>query len=76
MKIIQFLPLFDPNPSENWSLSNHYYASSNRKKVIETLLILNLKNPFTKEPKYQQSLFYLLPKNIILDIFQHLPLSD
>ena len=58
----------------NWTKLNHKYSSNLTKEIIKTILILNLKDKETEKPKYLETLFYLLPKEIILEIFQFLDL--
>ena len=57
-----------------WTKLNHKYSSNFTKEIIKIILILNLKEEKTKKPKYFETLFYLLPKEIILEIFQYLDL--
>ena len=58
----------------NWTKSNHKHSSNFTKKIIKTILILNLKDKKTEKPKYYESFFYSLPKEIMIEIFQYLEL--
>ena len=58
-----------------WTKSNHILSCDKTKKIIETILILSLKDSKQATPKYSESFFHQLPKEIILEIFQFLPLS-
>lgn len=55
-----------------WTKKEHKNFPSSCKNIIKTLLILNLKNSETRKPKYEETLFYLLPKEILTEIFQFL----
>lgn len=57
-----------------WTKSNHKYSSTKIKKTIETILILNLNDRKTNNAKYLEGLFYLLPKEILIEMFQFLDL--
>ena len=56
-----------------WSKRNHQAAFKLTKSIIETILILNLKDASGK-PKFSETLFYGLPKEIVFEIFNFLPL--
>ena len=55
-----------------WNIKNHFYSSSKTKKIIKTLLILNLRIPIIRDPKYGESIIYWLPKEILLYSFTFL----
>ena len=59
---------------ETWNKLNHKYSSNKTKLIIKTILILSLRNKETYKPKYSKSLIYLLPRDIIFEIFQYLDL--
>jgi hypothetical protein len=63
----------------NWNINNHKYTHYENKLIIKTFLILSLLNKKrilddNYKPKYPQSLLYLLPRDIIIEILQYLPL--
>jgi hypothetical protein len=71
------LPFFLLDP--NWNVKNHRYTHSENKLIIKTFLILSLENKKRTldnnyKPKYPESLLFLLPRDIILEIFQYLHL--
>ena len=57
-----------------WKKSLHKWASPMASNGIKTVLSLALKDPVTQRSKFPQSLLYLLPKEILFEIFGHLPL--
>ena len=57
-----------------WNKKEHKYSSNSTKLIIKSFLILSLINLKTDKPKYEESLIYLLPKDIIIEILQFLDL--
>jgi hypothetical protein len=55
----------------NWNSRNHKYTTDANKLIIKTFLILTLKNENNK-PKYEESLLYLLPRDMIIEILGYL----
>ena len=53
-----------------WNPSIHKKCSKRIQQEIKTILLLSLVNPNIKTPYHQQSFFYLLPKEIMIEIFQ------
>ena len=68
---ISQLKAFKKN-NKQWNKSIHKHSFQSTRDVIETLLILNLKEETTRDPKYLESLIYLLPKEILIEIFEYL----
>ena len=61
---------------KKWNRKRHKVSSPATKKTIETLFILNMKDSKTKEPLYKESLIYLLPKELLPEIFKYLSVYD
>jgi hypothetical protein len=63
----------------DWNIKNHKLITDKTRLVIKTFLILSLRDKKRThednyKPKYSESLVYLLPRDIILEILQYLPL--
>lgn len=58
-----------------WNKNIHKCVPNSTKKTLETILILNLKDEQTREPKYNETYFYQLPKEIILEVFNHIKID-
>ena len=65
---------FEKNQHKTWTKLIHNYSFQSTKECIKTILILNLKEETTRKPKYEESLIHLLPKEILIEVFEHLPL--
>lgn len=60
------------NGSETWEKFYHRHSSIKTKQIIQTLLILSLKEKESELPKFTESLFFLLPREIMCEIFAFL----
>lgn len=65
IKIDQPLPVL-------WTFRYHRFCSNTTYKVIKTILMLSLVKD--NRPKFNECLFYLMPTEILLYIFEYLPL--
>ena len=64
---------------KNWVLHHNRLEPSfkiRKRKYSETLNEGESNEEKIKEPKFTETLFYLLPKEILIEIFEFLPLFD
>lgn len=64
--------LFNYNLLPLWKPSNHLLFPISTRNAIITILKISLLNRITNEPKYPQTLFWRLPKDILYLIFQYI----
>ena len=67
---------FFKNCNITWRKGTHKHGCLWTKKTIQTMLILNIKDIQTKQPKYKQSLISILPKELLFEIFEYLPIFE
>lgn len=69
----------NPNetPEGRWTLKKHKFSDESTRNIIQTILILSLRNQNEKEIRHSftETLFYLMPKEIIMSIFEYLPIN-
>ena len=53
-----------------WSPKKHNQFGFQTKQSIFTILLLSLLDSKTKKPLHQQTFFYLIPKDILFELFQ------
>ena len=59
-----------------WSRKKHNQFGQKTKQSIFTILLLSLLDSKTKKPLHQQTFFYLLPKDILFELFQFIATSS
>ena len=64
--------LFNYSSLPLWNQLNHLLFRISTRNEIKTILILCLLNILTNEPKYPQTLFWKIPKDILYLIFQYI----
>lgn len=58
-----------------WTHSWHYYSCKSTRNAIKTMLILASRDK-NKDPKFAETFFYTIPREILIEIFEYLPFYD